>query len=419
MYVRPGAVCNQLSRKIPTAIGEKNAKARTGPLPRKLGPGPMGGNTGRTLTIGVAAQPRFVSFPASWRYSGIVQQTRYAKAAGAITVLFMAGACTISPSASAVATASPTASPVASASPSPAASTTPTAQLLCTLPVDRTLNEAGARDLGALLDIPSTDPNTQDDPSSDVNLPDGEPRVGLSYDWALKRWLPVPRTWVAADGARYAYADAQSRIHLVTVITGVDQILASGAPWGIYSYGAGGIYAGQQDLTQPASPRLRGLWTISLTGGAPEQVTSQGTWPVIGIDAAWSVAPSATSQVSADGYGTVLSRLDLLSRQVTSWYSSTSGDFRVATLDTNGRPLLVSRNGQGTTISVVMSSGTAQTIAIPFSPSRNISDVMADPYGVWYADTFTINIYLVQAQGSQSMGQYGHGGTIKFAGPCQ
>jgi hypothetical protein len=272
------------------------------------------------------------------------------------------------------------------------------------------------RGLGTLFGIPSGPlALPPDDPSSDVKLPDGEPRVGLSYDWAVKRWLPVPYNWVAADGGHYAYTDAQSRIHLVTVTGGSDQILASGATWGIYSYGAGGIYAGQQDLTK--QPSLRGLWRISPAGGAPEQLTSQGSWPVIGADAAWSVASSPQSQVSADGYGTVLSRFDLLSRQVTSWYSSAGGDFRVATVDTNGRPFLVSRSGQGSsnTISVVRSLGAAQTIG----SAIHMVDVMADPHGVWYVDNFTLSIYLVQSTAPQSMGQYGYSGNIKFAGLCQ
>jgi hypothetical protein len=327
----------------------------------------------------------------------MMKQARYVKAATAIAVLFIATGCT----------STPTASPVASDSPSPAASPTPIAELLCTLPVDR--------GLGALFGIPSNPKALPpDDPSSDVKLPDGEPRVGLSYDWALKRWLPVPYSWVAADGEHYAYTDAQSRIHLLTVTGGVDQILASGATWGIYSYGAGGIYAGQQDLTK--QPSLRGLWRISPTGGAPEQLTSQGSWPVIGAEAAWSVASSPQSRVSADGYGTVLSRFDLLSREVSAWYSSTGGDFRVATVDTNVRPVLVSRSSQGgsSTISVVRSLGTAQTIG----SGTAISDVMADSHGVWYVDNLTLSIYLVQSTGPQSMGQYGYSGTIKFAGPC-
>jgi hypothetical protein len=322
-----------------------------------------------------------------------MKQVWCVRAASAIAVLFMAAGCT----------SSPTASPAASVSPSPAASPAPTVKLLCTLPVDR--------GLGALVGIPS-DPNTlpPDDPSSDVKLPDGDPRFGLAYDWAVKRWLPVPYNWVAADGAHYVYTDAQSRIHMVTVTGGFDQILASGATWGIYSFSAGGIYAGQQDLSK--QPSLRGLWRISPAGGAPEQVTLQGNWPEIGADAAWSVTSSAQSQVSTDGYGTVLSRLDLLSGQVATWYSSTGG-FRVAALDTNGQPLLVSRSSQ--TISVVRSVGTVQTIG----EATSIIDVMVDTHGVWYADGMTISFYLVQATGPQRMGQYGYGGKIKFAGPCQ
>jgi hypothetical protein len=273
------------------------------------------------------------------------------------------------------------------------------------LPVDR--------GLGAFYGIPSNPQTTPpDDPSSDVKLPDGEPRVGLSYDWAVKRWLPVPYNWVAADGAHYVYTDAQSRIHMVTVADGSDQTLASGAAWGIYSFSAAGIYAGQQDPTK--QPSLRGLWRISPAGGVPEQVTLQGSWPEIGADAAWSVAFSAQSQATSDGYGTVLSRLDLVSGQVATWYMNTGG-FRVAALETNGLPVLVTASYPDNSISVVQSAGTAQTIG----SATDIIDVMADPHGVWYVDNFTLSIYLARATVEQSMGQYGYTGTIKFAGPCQ
>jgi hypothetical protein len=364
------------------------------------------------------------SYRSRWprRYSGRMEEVHDVRAAITIaTVIFAAAACTsgstptaqANPVPSSVVSATPTGqttpapSSVVSATPTPVASPVPVAQSLCTLPVDR-----GS---GALFPIPS-DPNSLplDDPASNVKLPDGQPRVGLSYDWAAKSWLPVPYTWVAADGAHYVYTDAQSRVHLVAVPGGADEILASGATWGIYSYGAGGIYAGQQDLTK--QPSLRGLWRISPSGGTPEQLTSQGSWPVIGADAAWSVASSPQSQVSADGYGTVLSRFDLVSRQVSTWYSSTGGNFRVATVDKNGQALLVSRPVQGVnTISVVSSLGTAKTIGT----ATYIADVMADPHGVWYADTFTTGIYLVQSTVPQSMGRYGYGGSIKFAGPCR
>jgi hypothetical protein len=250
-----------------------------------------------------------------------------------------------------------------------------------------------------------------------VKLPDGEPRVGLSYDRSVKRWLPVPYKWVAADGAHYAYTDAQSRVHLVTVTDGSDQILAAAAIWGIYSYGTDGIYAGQRDVTK--RPSLLGLWRIPTTGGTPAQLAPEGTWLAIDAKAAWSVEQDASApnlQAPEDSYGSVLKRFDLQSGQVSTWYTSASGDIRVATIDTSGRPVLVSVSaGSGDHVWIVTSAGVAQMIG----GGTSIVDVMADSHGVWYVDSFTIRIYLVRATAPESMGQYGLYGLIKFAGPCQ
>ncbi len=49
------------------------------------------------------------------------------------------------------------------------------------------------------------------DPSSDVKRPKGDPNgygygdLGFSFDYALRKWLPVQRAFVAPSGTRYAY----------------------------------------------------------------------------------------------------------------------------------------------------------------------------------------------------------------------
>lgn len=344
-----------------------------------------------------------------------MKQARGLKAATTIAGIFIAAAaCTSGPTPTGH--ASPSSFPVASASPTAVASPMPVAQTLCTLPVDR-----GSGALFPILFPIRSNPNTLplDDPASTVKLPDGEQRAGLSYDWQIKSWLPVPYKWVADDGAHYVYTDAQSRVHLVAVPGGADEILASGATWGIYSYGTGGIYAGQRDVTK--SPSLLGLWMIPLTGGAPEKLSQQGTWLAVDADAAWSVVQDQSTtqaQVPESSYGSMLMRFDLLSRQVTTWYTSASGDFRVATVDHDGLPILVTipfRPGNREQVLRVTSVGVAKTIA----SSVSILDVMADAHGVWFADGMMVSIYIVRAAAPEWMGQYGFNGSMKFAGPCQ
>jgi hypothetical protein len=297
------------------------------------------------------------------------------------------------------------------ASPSPS----PSQPVACRLPVDR-----GA---GAFIDIPAnpSDQGTRvlqstSDPTSQVNLPNGEPRLALSYDWSLKRWLPVPSRWVAPDGTRYVYTDSQARVHLVGVSRGSDTILAAGANWGLYAFTADGIYAGQRDPSK--QPALLGLWRISSSGGAPKQLTDQGTWLVVGTDAAWSVVqqglPPNGSSVREDSVGSVLMRLDLKTGRTTTWYTSAGGRFRVATLDAVERPVLWGVDGP--VIWIVTATGAAQTI----NPGGVILDVMADVNGIWYMDPMASSVYLIKGNVVERVGQYGYGGPSPvFAGPCR
>jgi hypothetical protein len=282
----------------------------------------------------------------------------------------------------------------------------------CHLPVDR-----GA---GAFIDIPATPLETRvlqstSDPTSQVSLPNGEPRVALSYDWALKRWLPVPSSWVAPNGTRYAYTDSQARIHQVDVSSGSDVVLASGANWALYAFTTDGIYAGQRDPSK--QPSLLGLWRISPSGGAPKQLTDQGTWLVIGTGAAWSVVPQGLppngSRVRDDSVGSVLMRLDLQTGKAMTWYTSTGGRFRVATLDASGRPVLWGVDAS--VILIVTAVGAAQTIY-----ADGVFDVMADTSGIWYTSPMASAIYLIKGNVASRMGQYGYGGPSPvFAGPCR
>jgi hypothetical protein len=301
--------------------------------------------------------------------------------------------------------------------PVPTPTSTSTAyKVLCRLPMDR--------GTGAFLDVPANPPQqngmvdkSAEDPASNITRPNGEPRIALSYDWPLNRWLPVPYQWVSADGARYVYPDSQARVHLVGVSDGSDQVIASGALWGIYGFGSDGlIYAGQRDPSK--QPSLTGLWRIPTSGGAPQQLASQGTWLAIGTDAAWSMVsngpPPSGYSIPEGSLGTVLQRLDLKSGAIATWYTSnTGGRYRVAAVDAAGRPVLV---GVATApqLLIVTGAGAAQPIT-----SSTVFDLMADSHGIWYEDTMGVSVYLVEGSAGRWMGQYGFGGNFKFAGPCK
>lgn len=324
--------------------------------------------------------------------------------------MILAAACTSSPTGGqpALKTPSPRASPTAIATTSP----TPAAALLCRLPIDR--------GMGAFVDIPANLTGTgivdtvSDDPTSDVKLPDGEARAGLSYNWTFKRWLPVPYKWVVPDESRYAYTDSQARIHLVNLSASSDSAITQSGKWGVYGLTADAIYAGQRDPTR--QPSLLGLWRIPLTGGAPQQLASQGTWLVIGGGAAWSVvqsdpAPRAPA-VPENSVGFTLMRLDLQTGQTAIWYTSSGGRFHVVAADASGRAILAGVDAPR--IWVVTAAGAGQATDV-----SSIVDAMADSHGVWYEDPMSIAVYLISGSVPRYMGQYGYGLTIKFAGPCQ
>jgi len=159
-----------------------------------------------------------------------------------------------------------------------------------------------------------------------------------------------------------------------------------------------------------------------MAGGSPQKLTAQGTWLAFGSDAAWSVVQDDTpteryGPVPEKSAGRVLQRLDLKTGRVATWYTGENGRFRVATLDSYGRPVLVGVDA--TIMWIVTAPGAAQKVGYGF-----LYDVMADSHGVWYLDPFSDLFYLVEGTASRQVGQYRYAaGNVtlppSFAGPCQ
>ena len=87
--------------------------------------------------------------------------------------------------------------------PSPVPSATPTPpSLLATLNC-RIAVSTGNPGSGGFVAIPGGQFTA--DKASDVDLPGQSGASGLSYSVALRKWLPVPRSWITPDGKRYVY----------------------------------------------------------------------------------------------------------------------------------------------------------------------------------------------------------------------
>src|SRR5215831_6454768 len=111
------------------------------------------------------------------------------------------------------ATPEPSALPLSS----PSASQVPLASTLsCKLPIS-----SGQLGSGGFLTFPQAAFTA--DPSSAVKT---DTSYGLSFDRAVAKWVPVPRSWVSPDGARYAYWDWQTHsVQAVAIATGTETIL--------------------------------------------------------------------------------------------------------------------------------------------------------------------------------------------------
>jgi hypothetical protein len=76
--------------------------------------------------------------------------------------------------------------------------------LHCKLPV----YTSGVKKSGGFISFPAG--TFASDDSSNVVTPAGGAWFGLTYDAAVKRWLPVPATWVSPDGGVYFFAEPRS-----------------------------------------------------------------------------------------------------------------------------------------------------------------------------------------------------------------
>ena len=104
---------------------------------------------------------------------------------------------------------------------------------------------------------------------------------GLTYDSAVKRWLPVPYTWVSPDGELYAYAmdflrhPGVNALIEVNARTGATGTLQQTAPvngtWQVIAVSDTYVYA--------ISPTGQGIFVVPLSGPwNNENYVSDGYW---------------------------------------------------------------------------------------------------------------------------------------------
>ncbi len=159
-------------------------------------------------------------------------------------------------------------------------------------------------------------------PSGDIAAVDAN---GDVYDAQYQRWVPGTQELVSPDGSQYTYfsfsstTPANSQVHVVDVVSGVDRVVYDGATnyWPI-AFAGDGIYLMHAiNLKQNA---LEGLFRLDPAGGTVSSVPGserlpQARWTLVSGGSAWGL----TNQLGNQGILNKVEQLDLASGTVTEW----------------------------------------------------------------------------------------------------
>jgi len=240
------------------------------------------------------------------------------------------------------------------------------------------------------------------DPSSAVTLPTppqgspaptqgGQGYYGLTYDSAFSKWLPVPRIWMAPDGAHYVFPSTGS-IYVVDVRTSDLTEVGQGHAWSIVGVANDAVFA---EVSGAA-----GLWKLPFAG-AGTQLTSIGFWQMASTKAAYGTKSSALP----NGVTTVIIKLDFSTGKINdNFYAREGTASNVVGFDAQGNPLIsvayFASNG-GNEVWLVTSSG--QTPLFGASNGGGMSlqgNPVGDSHGLW------MPLYIQSYQGVGGFGLY-------------
>lgn len=243
-------------------------------------------------------------------------------------------------------------------------------------------------------------------PSGDVTI-DPNGNNGKYFDRAFSRWLPVPRTAVASDGAHYATVEigpsGEVLVHVVDVASGQVRVFKesqaqfNGQPL-VLDYSTDGIY-----LVNAFEHLLAGLWLVNPADGSIRQV-SKDIYPVLsaGNGILWSeiVNPADPKPVvTGTSIGTLpneIDRVDLRSGAKTVWLYEPGKGLGVIGLDSRGLPLIEETGAWGADPNARL-----LLVAAPDAPTQIFKGVVAqelgegvtDAHGTWLSGQGGIYLY--------------------------
>jgi hypothetical protein len=289
----------------------------------------------------------------------------------------------------------------------------------CRLPIERngvgmftTVSSGATASPGVPLQEPASS-----DPGGRPRLPDGEGAARLTYQWELRRWLPVAPEWVSPDGASYAYSDRQGILHVVSSAGTQERAVNSDRTWAVVAFQAEGVYA----AAVSADTTPDGLWLIDPATGRARQLQASGRWVGVRAGVAWELTLTSPApplpQFSRPGEvtGNVLVRLDLQTGRTTPMYTSPSSRMRFVGVDAE-EDALVSDVRAPSALLVVSGPG-----RVTIAASGAWSSALPDGDRTWLTDTQTLGVVLKQAGAVTTLIQVdpGAGGDIEVAGPCR
>lgn len=218
------------------------------------------------------------------------------------------------------------------------------------------------------------------------------------YDRQKARWLPVNHAAISPDGSRYAWAEVSPAgssggprtgiVHIVDVDGGAPHDAHSPGPVGVVAWTATGIYV-DSVVPESGAPRT-GLSVINPDTLAFHQLTSAGTWQLVGDNYAWSVDINPTDphppvqNGPGPRVGNRVERLELTTATVTSWFTFPGSSVFLLGLDLPAQNPWIGATQSGQYN--VIGGSQSQTIQLSSPVAFDGGAAFADATGTWFAN---------------------------------
>jgi len=233
---------------------------------------------------------------------------------------------------------------------------------------------------------------------------------GAYFAGSISRWLPVGRSSVSPDLARYAYVEPklvtapdQLRLHVVDVATGSDKaykigLQVSPAGLAIVSFATEGVWLSHASYEGPGGKLFLldlGSGVVKDVGGSRDIVQPVADTPGV----FWFTDAGPKPELSGIGFPIParLSRITISDGTVETWYSEPGSYLRALGADNARHPIFARWNAtnQANEVWVASTQGQARLIGVP----QGGYQLFADPdHGIWLGGENGIYLYTEAGQ---------------------